>query len=344
MLPMENQAAGGHNAFPDPCPTVVGPAVVPVPYDNLSQNVMAVPSSPNVLVTAAPALTMASMSPLTMGDNSAVPGTSMRPQQTIVGNPKVLVNGIPATTLTSPTTGNMMNCVGAKIIPSVTNVLVDYAGSAEAPAEELARLLVALGRGGSVVGGERMADRDRGIGWMRLSVFTADAPARVFTAVRRLEAEGMRALVLDLRGNPGGEVRAAAALAGDFLPRGAAIVTMRDADGDDLVVRVEKDDPYLFPLVILVDRRTASAAEIFAGSLQAHGRALVAGERTYGKGVGHAIVPDHDGAGTLHRDRTTFFLPGGAPIEGVGIAPDVPLPAAGQDPIDEIAELREHVG
>jgi carboxyl-terminal processing protease len=329
-------------AFPDPCPTVVGPAVVPVPYPNLSQNVMAVPSSPNVLVTAAPALTMASMSPLTMGDNSAVPGTSMRPQATIVGNPKLLVNGIPATTLTSPTTGNMMNCVGAKVIPSVTNVIVDCVAPAAPPAEELDGLLASLRPDGRAVEGERLAYP--WLGYLRIRVFSADVPARVFSAVRRLGAQGMRALVLDLRHNPGGEVRACLALAGDFLPRGTALVTMRDEAGDDLVVRVEKDDPYRFPLVLLVDRRTGSAAEIFAGCLQAHGRAVVAGERTAGKGVGHAIVADHDGAGTLHRDRVTFLLPGGAPIEGVGIAPDAPLLAAGQDAVAEVAQLVQEVG
>jgi carboxyl-terminal processing protease len=335
MLPMENQAAGGHEAFPDVCPTGAPP--VPVPYPNLSLNATAQPSSPNILLTGAPALNTGSSSPITLGDNAAVPGTSMRPQVTTAGKPKVLVNGLPATTLTSTTTGNASNCAGAKLVPSATNVFIDLVAPAATPADELAGLLHALPRDGSTVDEALFAG---GVLCLRLRVFSADVPARVFAALSRRQP---RALLLDLRDNPGGEVRAAVELAGDFLDDpGSEIVTMRDREGDDLTYRAGSGRPHRLPLVVLVNRRTASAAEIFAGALQHHRRALIAGERTYGKGVGHAVVA---GSGGLGRVYATYVLPGGAAIEGAGIHPDAALLVApGQDALAQALKLLEQVG
>jgi carboxyl-terminal processing protease len=113
---------------------------------------------------------------------------------------------------------------------------------------------------------------------------------------------------------------------------------MVDGDGDQTVLRARRGRPHAFPLAVLVDGRTASAAEIFAGSLKAHGRAVVIGERTFGKGTASTVVRSPDGA--RYEVVATLRLPDGTPLEGNGVAPDLgwddilegsPLPALSRD-------------
>jgi carboxyl-terminal processing protease len=163
-------------------------------------------------------------------------------------------------------------------------------------------------------------------------------PTRVARAIARLEREGMRCLVLDLRDNPGGDACAFVRLAEDFLPRGSVLARRTDQDGDEIVYRARQDDPYRFPVLILVNRWTASAAELLAGCLQWHGRAALIGEPTYGKGVGRKVVA---APGGFHEaDAATFALPGGEPIEGVGLAPDVAAPGGRGSSIEHDPAVR----
>lgn len=337
MRPADNQAAGGHFAFPDVCPTQVGPATVPMPYPNTSLNATSAPSSPNVLLTGAPALNLGSKRPMTMGDSAALPGTSMKAETCTVGSPNVFFNGLPSTGLGSPTTGNGMNCVGIKAIPSVTNVFVNDARGRVASHEDLARFAATLARDGSSVVAallppehvlarlaRRHAGRATAVGYVRIAAFSRDVPARVHAAITSFGWDRVESLVLDLRGNPGGELDAFLELASDFLPEGALLVMQRDADGDETVHRAAHADPYPFPLIVCVDRGTASAAELFAGCMKAHGRALVVGETTYGKGTGLAFAT---GLGDeIAAEPALFLLPDGTSLDGAGIAPNVPLP------------------
>ena len=120
---------------------------------------------------------------------------------------------------------------------------------------------------------------------------------------------------------------------------------MRDADGDEVIYRARGERPHRMPLVVLVSRRTASAAEIFAGALKHHRRALIAGEKTYGKGVGHALVRRGGLGDGVGRAVASFVLPDGAPIEGVGVSPDVALRVTrDQDAIAQALKLLEQVG
>jgi carboxyl-terminal processing protease len=80
-------------------------------------------------------------------------------------------------------------------------------------------------------------------------------------------------------------------------------------------------------LIVLVDRHTASVAELFAGALQAHGRAVVVGERTYGKGTAQKLLPGFSDPHACYATVATFTLPNGAPVEGRGICPDVEIAA-----------------
>jgi carboxyl-terminal processing protease len=131
----------------------------------------------------------------------------------------------------------------------------------------------------------------------------------------------MESLVIDLRGNPGGDAAAAITLAGDFLDSGSVVAVLTDGDGDETVYRARGPRPRMFPLTILVDRGTASAAELFAGSLQAYGRARLVGERTYGKGVVRAVVPSADGP--RYDAVAVFRLPDGRAPQRGGLSPDL---------------------
>jgi carboxyl-terminal processing protease len=169
------------------------------------------------------------------------------------------------------------------------------------------------------------------IGYVEINLFAYDVPTRVHNEIVRLREQGLRALVVDLRANPGGDSDAFVRLADDFLERGATIATITDGDGDETVLRARQADPYDLPLVLLVDGSTASAAELFAGSLQANGRALLVGETTHGKATAQQVVPHPEGRGAGYATVATYALPGGTDIDGAGLRPDIPVAAGTQD-------------
>ena len=323
--------------FPDVCLTP--PIPLPVPYPNFALHAMAVPFSPIVKVTMMPALNMASKIPMTMGDEPGVAHPMYKQMGAFtMGNPIVYIDKLPAINLLCPTTGNNMNNpVGAVLVPSVTNVLYTLAphtpeggaASAAAPRSfdrpmslaDLAQLEQRLeGPGREPVQAELLRD---GVGYLAIHVFSAAVPALVYSALQTLEAAGARRLLLDLRGNPGGELHAFLELAGDFLPLGALLVTMEDTDGDRTTYRSRRAQSYHHPVGILVDRATASAAELFAGCLKSHGRAVLVGETTYGKGAGQRLVPAPEGPGAHAATAASFTLPHGEAVEGRGVSPDI---------------------
>ena len=324
MLPASNSGVGMNIGFPDVCVTPVGPVPVPIPYPNMAMNATAVPFAPNVLVSFVPGLNMGAEMPMTLGDQAGVESPFMGPGRYTMGNPTVLVNALPAVNLLCPTTGNdFINPLGAVLVPSITNVFYGRAGGPRQGAVdvsamgELARALAEPA--------PMEALSAEGVAVIAVPVFSSGVPARVYSAVSRWGADRIRALILDLRGCPGGELVAMLELAGDFLPDGTVLVTATDGDGDDTVYRAHQERPYPFPLVVLVDRRTASVAELFAGALQAHGRAVVVGERTYGKGTAQKLLPGFAEPQACYATVATFALPNGAPVEGRGIRPDVAI-------------------
>jgi carboxyl-terminal processing protease len=106
-------------------------------------------------------------------------------------------------------------------------------------------------------------------------------------AIKKLEEQGMRQLVLDLRGNPGGLLDQAIDVASEFLPRGQVVVSVkgRTEYSEPVVYKSSGSEPATVPLVVLINRNTASASEIVAGAIQDHGRGLIVGETSFGKGL-----------------------------------------------------------
>ena len=160
-------------------------------------------------------------------------------------------------------------------------------------ADELGELARSITCGAEVVDAHEDAD---GTLHVRIARFTED----VGTAVARVLAHAPHAtrVVLDLRGNPGGDLDAALALASDFLDEGTPLAIVRDADGDEELRRAHGPKRNAHSLTLWVDGGTASAAEVFTMALDASGRARVLGERTYGKASVQRTITGPDGRAT----------------------------------------------
>jgi len=117
--------------------------------------------------------------------------------------------------------------------------------------------------------------------------FQRSSDEELAKAMKRLQEQGMRQLVLDLRGNPGGLLDQAIEVSSEFLPRGTTVVSVkgRTEYAQPFVYKSTGTEPATLPLVILINRNTASASEIVAGAIQDHGRGLIVGETSFGKGL-----------------------------------------------------------
>ena len=294
MLPATNRGVGMNIGFPDVCLTPVGPAVVPIPYPNFALTAQAVAFSPIVRVSGVHALNLGSVIPMTMGDEPGVAHWTVKgPGRYVMGNPIVFVDRLPAINLTCPSTGNTANnAVGACLVPSAVNVFYTYAHTiADAVTPDAAAALgdEILGRSPDSSISHSMLDAATGL--VRVAIITSDVSRQFHVAMRDLERQGARALVIDLRGCPGGDLDAAVEWAACFLQEGAEIVRIEDAEGDEMIRRASLPAAYTMPLTILVDPGTASAAEVFVAALKAHARARILGRPTYGKATVQHFVP-----------------------------------------------------
>jgi carboxyl-terminal processing protease len=159
------------------------------------------------------------------------------------------------------------------------------------------------------------------VGRIVVPVFTTGVGRQVREAARDLVRRHATALVLDLRGDPGGLLSEAVETASAFLDGGAVVTYTRR---DELAQRLDAGGrgDTTTPLVVLVDGSTASAAEVVAGALQDRGRAVVVGSRTFGKGTVQEPHRLADGS-SLALTVARYTLPSGRSVEGVGIEPDI---------------------
>jgi carboxyl-terminal processing protease len=329
MLPAANHGVGTNIGFPDTCLTPAAPSPVPVPYPNMGMNATAMPFVPNVMVSCVPAHNMSAKPLMTNGDNAGVAHPLvMQSGGCIMGNPIVHMGMQPSEHLTVPTQGNSFNCPpGAKLVPSVTNVLVTDRALTTRSAHELRLMARDLRLEQGAVSAELLGD---GVGLIRVRRFSLSLPAHLAGCVEALAARGARALLIDLRGNPGGALSAAVGAASLFLP--ARTLVARVAVSGRTTQRLSGSAGGRWsrlPLVVLVDERTASAAEVFAAGLQDQGRALVVGARSYGKGTGELL---RLGRAAAQRTETRIQVgrPRGGWLQGAGVGPD--LIAASSDP------------
>jgi carboxyl-terminal processing protease len=208
--------------------------------------------------------------------------------------------------------------VKGKIGTSV-KVTVKHAVGGENETVEVSRSLV---RVDSVLGDVRngddtwnyFLDDTNKIGYLRLTNFSRHTPDEVRTALGELSRNGMQGLILDLRFNPGGLLTAAIEVS-DLLVAEGRIVSTSGRGAPQRIWDARKEDTFEgFPIVVLVNRFSASASEIVAACLQDHGRARIAGERTWGKGSVQNIIELEDGKSALKLTTAGYLRPSGKNI------------------------------
>jgi carboxyl-terminal processing protease len=154
-----------------------------------------------------------------------------------------------------------------------------------------------------------------GVGYIRLQDFSETSNAEVTQALTKLKAAGMEKLVLDLRDNPGGPLDQAIAVSNQFLKKGQMIVyTKGRVTTEDEYVALEQGSYTTQPLIVLVNRNSASASEIVSGAMQDHDRAIVVGESTFGKALVQSVYSIHNNAG-LALTTGRYYTPSGRMIQ-----------------------------
>jgi carboxyl-terminal processing protease len=166
---------------------------------------------------------------------------------------------------------------------------------------------------------------DQHYGYIRLIYFHRDSAVDFKSTLDSVESDRIElyGLILDLRDNPGGVLQPAIELADGFLDQGE-IVSLRGRNAGIQTAFSASQGQWLpgIPMVVLVDRGTASASEVLAGALQDHKRAVIVGERTFGKGSVQTVLPLRNGAG-IKLTTARYYTPSGKSIQAQGIEPDL---------------------
>ncbi|MBN2583866.1 MAG: S41 family peptidase [Planctomycetes bacterium] len=156
-----------------------------------------------------------------------------------------------------------------------------------------------------------IVDKSSGVACIRVTSFTNDTVDDLRKAIEEARQQGMKSLILDLRFNGGGVLKGAIAMVDLFIDKGVIVSTRGRNDPEEVYRATEEGTLEDFPMVILVNDRSASASEIVAGALQDHGRAVVLGERTFGKGSVQNIFPLDSGRAAMRLTVAKYYLPSG---------------------------------
>lgn len=174
------------------------------------------------------------------------------------------------------------------------------------------------------------------IGYIHIDSFESETATQFEEAVSDLEKQGMEALVLDVRYNPGGLVTSVVKILDDILPEGVVVYT-EDKKGDRQNYTSSGDTHLDYPMAVLINGDSASAAEILAGAIKDYEHGTLIGTTTYGKGIVQTNFPLEDGD-AVKLTTAKYFTPNGNYIHGVGIEPDIELEYEYLDPEGEVYE------
>jgi len=157
------------------------------------------------------------------------------------------------------------------------------------------------------------------IGYIRLSAFDETTGMDFKIRLEQLLADGAKSLILDLRNNPGGTLTAVVSVADTILPKGK-IITIKEKSGAETVYQSDKKEIDV-PMCVLINGGSASASEVLAGAIKDHGKGILVGETSFGKGVVQTVLPLSDGS-ALKLTTAEYFTPSGKSIHKKGIIPD----------------------
>lgn len=168
-----------------------------------------------------------------------------------------------------------------------------------------------------------LVDKKNGVGYINLTNFQKTTARDFDEALWKLHRQGMRTLIVDVRGNPGGLLSASVEVADRFVNSGVIVSTHGRNPMEDYTHRAQMANTWRVPLVVLVDEDSASASEIFAAAIRDHRRGTIVGRRSYGKGSVQGIFPLNVSGGGVRLTTAKFYSPTGHPISQVGVKADV---------------------
>ena len=169
----------------------------------------------------------------------------------------------------------------------------------------------------------QIIDGESGVGYIRLTNFQKTTPRDFDEALWELHRQGMRSLIVDVRGNPGGLLQASVDVADRFVNDGVIVSTRGRNPMEDYTHRANVASTWRMPLIVLIDQNSASASEIFAAAISDHQRGVIVGQRSYGKGSVQGIFPLNISGGGVRLTTAKFYSPKGNAISEVGVDADV---------------------
>ena len=168
----------------------------------------------------------------------------------------------------------------------------------------------------------KMIDESRGVGYIQMTGFQKGSPAELDEALQKLNRQGMKVLIWDLRGNPGGLLTAAVEVLDRFIDNGVLVSTKGRTADQNFSYSAHRQQKWNIPLVLLTDENSASASEIVAGAVRDHQRGTIVGRKTYGKWSVQSIFPIQRSVG-LRLTTAKFYSPAGKTLGKIGVKPDV---------------------
>ena len=169
----------------------------------------------------------------------------------------------------------------------------------------------------------KLVDPRTGVAYLRIVAFQKTTAADLEDALWELHRQGMRSLIIDLRGNPGGLLTASVEVADKFIADGGIVSTRGRSEQENFNYRAHRPGTWRVPLVVMIDGDSASASEIFAAAIQDSGRGKIVGARSYGKGSVQGIFALGTNGAGARLTTARFFSPLGHPISNVGVTPDI---------------------
>jgi len=177
---------------------------------------------------------------------------------------------------------------------------------------------------------ERIVDKQHKIGYLYIAYFHEHTVPDMQKAIKKLVDDGVKALIVDLRFNPGGLLKTAVELSDVFLSEGKIVSTRGRRFEEKYTAKAADDFPDI-PLVVLVNKYSASASEIFAAAIKDNKRGIIVGEKTFGKGSVQTLIKMPDNQSALKLTTAYYYTPSGANIHKKGIEPDIKVEISLED-------------
>lgn len=181
----------------------------------------------------------------------------------------------------------------------------------------------------------KIVDNTGGVGYLRINSFQKTTTRDVDNALWKLHRQGMRCLVVDLRGNPGGLLSESVAVADRFVSAGTIVSTRGRSYRENFQFYAHRAGTWQVPVVVLIDGNSASASEILAAAIHDHRRGVVVGQRSYGKGSVQGIFHIAGSGSGLRLTTARFYSPNGTKISGTGVEPDVKVHQVARPVLDD---------